>query len=227
MRANPLPNIPLARFGLKEGKRFAPIYTCPLYPQRSELVLYSYCEPIQIRKWTIGVWCSDCEERHCTTMKRPILTLFALGTLAIGVNADPNGESNFVPWAPKHDKGAKGLEAEIVALHKEIAQVKSTNAALQRQVNLIASNPALQLGPFVSVDPNPENNVIGPNIVFKGANIHIESGSGATDDNGALLSLGNLFIGYNEASIGTRLYSTEWSENGVTQLDCWEIPSIQ
>jgi len=134
-------------------------------------------------------------------MKRSIITILALTALALGVKADPNGESNFVPWAPKHDNGVKALEAEIAALQKEITQVKSTNAALQRQVNLIASNPALQLGPFVSVDPNTENNVIGPNIVFKGANIHIESGSGATDDNGTLLSLGNLFIGYNEPSI--------------------------
>src|ERR1700726_3735098 len=82
-------------------------------------------------------------------LKRSILTLLALAILAIGVKAGPNDQSNFVPWAPKHDNGVKALEAEIVALQKEIAHVQSTNAALQRQVNLIASNPALQLGPFV------------------------------------------------------------------------------
>jgi hypothetical protein len=136
-----------------------------------------------------------------TYMKRSILTVFALATLAITVKAEPNGKSSYFPWAAKHDEGVKALEAEIVALKKEIAQVQSTNAALQRQVNLIASNPALQLGPFVSVDPNTENNVVGPNIVFKGANVHIESGSGATDDNGTLLNLGNLFIGYNELAL--------------------------
>jgi len=116
-------------------------------------------------------------------MKRSIITILALTALALGVKADPNGESNFVPWAPKHDNGVKALEAEIAALQKEITQVKSTNAALQRQVNLIASNPSLQLGPFVSVDPNPENNVVGPNIVFKGATIHTISGSGNTFNN--------------------------------------------
>jgi hypothetical protein len=38
--------------------------------------------------------------------------------------------------------------------------------ALQRQVTLIAANPALQIGPFVSVDPNPENGVVGPHITW-------------------------------------------------------------
>jgi hypothetical protein len=41
-------------------------------------------------------------------------------------------------------------------------------AAIQAQLTLVASNPALQLGPFVSVDPNPENGVTGPNIVSAG-----------------------------------------------------------
>jgi hypothetical protein len=125
-------------------------------------------------------------------LKRSILTLLALAILVIGVKAGPNGQSNFVPWAPKHDNGVKALVAEIVALQKEIA-------ALQRQVNLIACNPALQLGPFVSVDPNPENGVVGPNIVYKGANIHIISGSGNTRKNDTSTGLGNLIIGYDEA----------------------------
>jgi hypothetical protein len=56
----------------------------------------------------------------------------------------------------------------------------------------------LALDPFVSVDPNPEIGVIGPNIIFKGANIHIVGGSGSTDDNGNRTGLGNLIIGYDE-----------------------------
>jgi hypothetical protein len=53
----------------------------------------------------------------------------------------------------------------------------------------------LALDPFVSVDPNPEIGVIGPNIIFSGANIHIVSGSGST---GNVTGLGNLIIGYDE-----------------------------
>ena len=56
----------------------------------------------------------------------------------------------------------------------------------------------LALASFVSVDPNPENGVAGPNIVFTGANVHIVSGSGATTDNGNSTGLGNLIIGYDE-----------------------------
>jgi trimeric autotransporter adhesin len=65
----------------------------------------------------------------------------------------------------------------------------------------VQSNHALALGPFVSVDPNPEIGVIGPNITFSGANIHIVSGSGSTNDNGAATGLGNLIIGYDEDPI--------------------------
>jgi hypothetical protein len=105
-----------------------------------------------------------------------------------------------------------GVPAEIAALQKQVAALQSavatlqtSNSALQSQVNalhsqlaVVQSNKALALGPFVSVDPNPENGVIGPNITFKGANIHIVSGSGVTDDRGSLTGLGNLIIGYDE-----------------------------
>ena len=66
-------------------------------------------------------------------------------------------------------------------------------------MTLIAANPALQLGPFVIVDPNPENGVAGPNIVFTGANIHIINGAGSTQGfYGGGNGLGNLIIGYDE-----------------------------
>jgi hypothetical protein len=44
---------------------------------------------------------------------------------------------------------------------------------------------------------------VGPHITFKGANIHIESGSGATDDHGNPTGLGNLIIGYDEDPINS------------------------
>jgi len=80
------------------------------------------------------------------------------------------------------------LQAQVAALQ---AQVNS----LQAQLAGVQSNHALLLGPFVNVDPNPEIGVIGPNIIFSGANIHIVSGSGTTND---LTGLGNLIIGYDE-----------------------------
>lgn len=99
------------------------------------------------------------------------------------------------------------LESTVTALQRQLIVTQATNAAqtaavvtLQRRLELIASNPALQLGPFVTVDPNSEIGVAGPNITFKGANIHIVSGSGTTNDNGNPTGLGNLVIGYNETS---------------------------
>jgi hypothetical protein len=102
------------------------------------------------------------------------------------------------------------LKNQVAALQSAVATLQTSNSALQSQVNalqtqlaVVQSNKALALGPFVSVNPNPENGVIGPNITFKGANIHIVSGSGVTDDHlstgGSLTGRGNLIIGYDEA----------------------------
>jgi hypothetical protein len=99
----------------------------------------------------------------------------------------------------------KGIRAEIAALKAQVADLQNqvnslqtSNTTLQTQLAAVQSNHALLLGPFVNVDPNPEIGVIGPNIVFSGANIHIVSGSGATNDNFSATGLGNLIIGYNE-----------------------------
>jgi hypothetical protein len=94
------------------------------------------------------------------------------------------------------------LQATVSTLEKQVGDLQTNNAALQSQVNtlqtqlaVVQSNNALLLGPFVNIDPNPEIGVIGPNIIFSGANIHIVSGSGATKD---FTGLGNLIIGYDE-----------------------------
>jgi hypothetical protein len=67
----------------------------------------------------------------------------------------------------------------------------------------VKSNRALLLGQFVNVDFSLEKGVRAPNIIFSGANIHIESGSGATDDHGSPTGLGNLIIGYDEDPINS------------------------
>jgi hypothetical protein len=125
----------------------------------------------------------------------------------------------------------RGIRAEITALQAQVASLQSTVSTLQGQVNsLQTSNTTLQsqlahaknvlaLDPFVSVDPNPEIGVIGPNITFSGANIHIVSGSGATDDRvhqgGAPMGLGNLIIGYDEPPAGQERDDRRGSHNLV------------
>jgi hypothetical protein len=92
----------------------------------------------------------------------------------------------------------KGIRAEITALQATVSALQRQVNTLQTHLAAVQSNHALALGPFVSVDLNPEIGVKGPNITFTGANIHIASGSGSTDDNGAPRGLGNLIIGYDE-----------------------------
>jgi hypothetical protein len=111
-------------------------------------------------------------------LKRSILTILSVATLAIGVEAE-------------------GVPQQIADLQAQITALKATVATLSSQLVAVRNNPVLGLGPFVKVDPNPENGVTGPNIVFSGANVHIVSGSGATDDR--VTGKGNLIIGYNEA----------------------------
>jgi hypothetical protein len=102
------------------------------------------------------------------------------------------------------------LQATVSALQSQVNTLQTANTDQQNEINsLQTSNTALQnqlahaknvlaLDPFVSVDPNPEIGVVGPHITFKGANIHIVSGSGTTYDNGNPTGLGNLIIGYDE-----------------------------
>ena len=144
-----------------------------------------------------------------------ITSLIILGSL---MAAGPFVASTpMAAWADENERGGhKGIEAleakvasleqTVSALQSQVGSLQTSNATLQGQISTlqgqlaaVQSNPALALGPFVSVDPNPEIGVIGPNIIFSGANIHIVSGSGTTNDNGNPTGLGNLIIGYDEA----------------------------
>jgi hypothetical protein len=115
----------------------------------------------------------------------------------------------------REDNDNRGIRAEIAALQAQVASLRSTvsalqgqidslqssNKSLQSQLTVVQSNRALALGPFVTVESDPKLGVAGPHITFRGANIHIESGSGATDDHGNSTGLGNLITGYDEDSM--------------------------
>lgn len=56
-----------------------------------------------------------------------------------------------------------------------------------------------KLEDYLRIDLDPINGLPGPHIIIEGANLHVRSGSGATDDfGGVLYGLGNVVIGYNE-----------------------------
>ena len=108
-------------------------------------------------------------------------------------------------YAQNQNGQGDSLQTQVNALKATVAALQTQVNALQTQLTAVQSNNALKLGPFVSVNPNGtglDKGVTGPNIYFTGANIHIESGLGATDDNlstgGSLSGLGNLIIGYDE-----------------------------
>lgn len=85
--------------------------------------------------------------------------------------------------------------ATLQAAQTQIAVLQAKVATLESQGQ---SSGNSDLAKYVTVDPNPINGVNGPHIIFTGANVHIRSGSGATDDNGNPTGLGNLILGYNE-----------------------------
>jgi hypothetical protein len=125
---------------------------------------------------------------------------------------------------PARAQAPPSVPAEIAAPQKQVAALQTQVSAQQAQITslqnqLTAAKPVLALAPFVTVDPNLENGVKGPNITFKGANIHIVSGSGATDDNlfhgGSLTGLGNLIIGYDEPRLDTPPVDRSGSHNLV------------
>jgi hypothetical protein len=91
------------------------------------------------------------------------------------------------------------LQAQVSTLQAQISTAKGTISSLQSDLAAVQANPALGLGPYVSVDTTTINGLNGPHILFTGANVHIRSGSGATDDGSSLTGLGNLVIGYDES----------------------------
>ena len=81
-------------------------------------------------------------------------------------------------------------QTTIDELDKRLKSVENQLMNLQT-----GSNP---LQGIVTVETGTINGVTGPHVIFTGVNVHIRSGSNATDDNGVPTGLGNLIVGYNE-----------------------------
>ena len=107
-----------------------------------------------------------------STLFRVLVALSLLGCLEANAQTPPT----FATLDAKVD----ALQNLVEGLQKQLAQSQETNAAqaaaiaaLQKQVNQIAANPALAIGPFVTVNPNAKKGV-SPSISFHGAIVHIE-----------------------------------------------------
>ena len=108
------------------------------------------------------------------------------------------------------------LQAKVTSLESSVAALLSADttllttlqaaqaqiAALQAKIATMESSPTTggggipDLEKYVSINPDVMNGVKGPHIIFKGVNVHVQSGSGLTAD--TTTGLGNLIVGYNE-----------------------------
>ena len=136
-----------------------------------------------------------------------LVAVFVLASGGVALAKTPSA-SNIWKAVQTLQKQVKTLQAQNMALTTQLASRQASDTALTNSlVSLwvdhlaVKSNKALLLGPYVSVDPNAENGVKGPNIVFSGVNVHIVDGSGKTNDQGSLTGLGNLIVGYDENSL--------------------------
>lgn len=129
---------------------------------------------------------------------------------------------------------SQDLPAQVTALQTQVATLTSLVTQLQTAVTAMAplgdrvsaieknsggSSPAVlaALAKYVAVDTNAINGVKGPHIIFRGANVHIQSGSTMTDDGGLVLTgLGNLFIGYNESPDPSIVYDIAGCDRAAT-----------
>ncbi|MDH3997742.1 MAG: hypothetical protein OET90_02780 [Desulfuromonadales bacterium] len=108
------------------------------------------------------------------------------------------------------------LETENQAQQTQIDDLLTRVATLEADVAPIKTSSVFDLAPYVSVDTNTLNGVVGPHVIFTGANVHVQSGSGFTYDadyNGGqpFTGLGNLILGYNE--YGGRIYDRNGAHN--------------
>jgi hypothetical protein len=103
-------------------------------------------------------------------------SLIAAGLTLVAFLVSPT-----VAFAKDPDTKIDVTRGEFDALEARVAELEAFVQALQ---------------PYVSVNPDPMNGLAGPHVILTGANVHVRSGSGATD--GTLSGLGNLVVGYNE-----------------------------
>lgn len=91
-----------------------------------------------------------------------------------------------------------GLETEKILLQNEVADLQAENEALQSEV--AALSPLLtiaNIADYLTIDTDTDS------LLFTGANLYVQSGSGATD--GPVNGLGNLIVGYDENYYGSNI----------------------
>jgi hypothetical protein len=108
-------------------------------------------------------WYTDSRTQCCASISRARYT----------VSSSQLGIFVALAFAPAR-ADAQGIAGELAALKAQVAAPQTQVNTQQEQIitlqnQLANAKDVLALEPFVSVDPNSENGVIGPNIKFTGA----------------------------------------------------------
>jgi hypothetical protein len=124
--------------------------------------------------------------------------------LAAKVTTDESNISSLQTSVSGLQSGLSGLGTQvsnqgnvIIALANIVGQdansgLRGTVASHTTALNNAA--PLLAIAPYVSLKTSTLNGVVGPNIVFQGANVHVRSTTSETDTTGT----GNLIVGWDE-----------------------------
>lgn len=109
------------------------------------------------------------------------------------------------------------LETEVEALQARVDELETENADFEARIRQLegAIRPLEEIAQVLSVSRLAVNGVPGPNLVVEGANLHVRSGSGTTDDGGTPTGLGNVIIGYNEVATDQQAGDRDGAHNLV------------
>jgi len=103
-----------------------------------------------------------------------------------------------------------GAIGDLNAAAATIASLQQQIEALSTRVSSAEAGRVVALDEFVRVERTEINGLSGPHLIIEGANLHIRSGAGTTNEasfaaglpgDAGLTGLGNLIVGYNEASL--------------------------
>jgi len=112
--------------------------------------------------------------------------------------------SNRVAAVEAYESRITDLESQLSTALDMIAELQVAVAALDPNGELV------KLANHVMVDDSTINGLVGPHVIFYGANVHVQNGAGSTQTtNGS----GNLLVGYNESG-----FADETNRNGSHNL---------
>lgn len=90
------------------------------------------------------------------------------------------------------------LDGKVVSLDGKMTVLDGKTLTVETKLGDVEKKLIPDLEKYVSVNTTEMNGVKGPHLLFRGVNVHVQSGANTTADTAS--GLGNLIIGYNEAN---------------------------